>query len=304
MLRLLLLCSVLLVPGLAMAQEETADEPAAAEPSEDAAEEPAVDPLTARLTEMVTGYYAAIGSEASESDLTQGLQSVQLMLLDGVSMARIEAAIAAAVELHTPGRRIPFQVAVPLRVRPAEETQAPIATPDPRPDPEPDRVQEREPDPDPDRSVIEERWVERQEQLRKRRNRLRLHLQWKDRTRDKRILLTVGAPMFLAGWAGAFGVAGATMSFGETLPSTGWTAAIPVAGPIVFGVLTDGQYPAVFAFAAFQSIGLALTIVGLAKKVDWPYDRDPTALRFGRDRRTNKPVLTIHPGPMGVVGRF
>ena len=146
--------------------------------------------------------------------------------------------------------------------------------------------------------------MERQEELRKRRNRLRLHLQWKDRTRDKRILLSVGGPLFVAGWAGTFAVAGATMSFGETLPSTGWTGAIPLAGPIVFGVLTDGQYPAVFAFAAFQGIGLALTVVGLAKKVDWPYDRDPTALYIGRDPRSGRPRVTLHPGPMGLVGRF
>ena len=314
----LALLALLALPASARAQEpdeDASDTPAeevdeaeaASSDADDAddAEAPATDPLGARLEEMVQSYYAAIGSSASASELQQGIQSVQLMLLDGVSIARIDAAIAAAIDLHTPGRRIPFQVAVPLRVRPADEAPAPapepVATPETRSDPPP----AAEPAPDPaDRSVVEKRWVERQEQLRKRRNRLRLHLQWKDRTRDKRILLAVGAPLFLGGWAGTFGVAGAAMSFGEVLPSTGWTAAIPVAGPVVFGVLSDGAYPAVFAFAAFQGIGLALTIAGLAKKVDWPYDRDPTALHLGRDRKSGKPVLTIHPGPMGVVGRF
>lgn len=292
MLRLLVLL-LLLLPGVALAQDE---------PEAEAPVEPAMDPLTAKLQALVEDYYVAIGSTASEDDLQQGMQSVQLMLLDGVSMSRIEAAIAAAVALHTPGRRIPFQVAVPLRVRPADAAPrtAPTTSEAPPPAATAPPVEEKSPE----RTVIEERWLERQEQLRKRRNRYRLHLQWRDRTREKRALLSIGIPLFMGGWGATFAVAGATMSFGETLPSTGWTGAIPIAGPFVFGIMTDGQYPAVFAFAAFQGIGLALTIVALTKKIDWPYDRDPTALYLGRDRRTGKPKVTVHPGPLGFVGRF
>ncbi len=294
MLRLLVLV-LLLLPGAALAQDE---------PEPDVAVEPTVDPLTARLQTMVQDYYVAIGSTASATDLRDGTQSVQMMLLDGVSMSRIEDAIAAAVTLHTPGRRIPFQVAVPLRVRPSDAAPRSVpAADDDEPTPPPAAAPLTE-EQTAERTVIEERWVERQEQLRQRRNRLRLHLQWRDRTRDKRILLSVGIPMFIAGWAGAFSVAGASMSYGETLPSTGWTGAIPVAGPFVFGALTEGAYPAVFAFAAFQGLGVALTIAALTKKIDWPYDRDPTALHLGRDPRTGKPTVTIHPGPTGVVGIF
>jgi hypothetical protein len=308
MLRLLVLV-LLLSPGAAFAQD-AGTEPAV-EPIEETPQ-PEVDLLTTRLQSMVVDYYVAIGSEASEDDLKQGVQSLQMMLLDGVSMSRIEAAIAAAVSLHTPGRRIPFQVAVPLRVRPADAVPRPdpaVAVDPAEPEERTGRTEESrapaaEPEKTEERTAIEKRWVERQEQLRKRRNRLRLHLQWRDRTKEKRILLSLGIPLFVAGWAGTFSVAGATMTFGETLPSTGWTGAIPVAGPFVFGGLTDAQYPAVFAFAAFQGIGLALTIVALTKKIDWPYDRDPTALYLGRDRRTGKPKVTVHGGPMGVVGEF
>ncbi len=308
MLRLLVL-TLLLLPGAALGQD------AETEPAAETVEEaPKLDLLTTRLQAMVQDYYVAIGSEASDDDLKQGVQSVQMMLLDGVSMSRIEAAIAAAVSLHTPGRRIPFQVAVPLRVRPADSAPRPApAIPVESGDPETTATEPAlavpaapagEPEKSEERTAIEKRWVERQEQLRKRRNRLRLHLQWRDRTKEKRILLSLGIPLFVAGWAGTFSVAGATMTFGETLPSTGWTGAIPIAGPFVFAGLTDAQYPAVFAFAAFQGIGLALTIVALTKKIDWPYDRDPTALYLGRDRRTGKPKVTIHGGPMGLVGEF
>ena len=312
MLRLLVLL-LLLIPGAAVAQEAETEP---AEPTEEQAPEPEVDMLTVRLQAMVRDYYEAIGSEATEDDLKHGVQSVQMMLLDGVSMSRIEAAIAAAVSLHTPGRRIPFQVAVPLRVRPADSAPRPAPAIAVEPGDPPERDPETdlalteppappaEPDKTEERTAIEKRWVERQEQLRKRRNRLRLHLQWRDRTKEKRILFSLGIPLFVAGWAGTFSVAGATMTFGETLPSTGWTGAIPIAGPFVFAGLTDAQYPAVFAFAAFQGIGLALTIVALTKKIDWPYDRDPTALHLGRDRRTGKPKVTIRGGPMGVVGEF
>ena len=150
--------------------------------------------------------------------------------------------------------------------------------------------------------------MKRQEELRARRNRLRLYLQWRDRTREKRVLLSVGIPMFAAGWAGTWALAGGTLSNGLTLPSVGWTGAIPIAGPFIFGALTAGEYPPVFVFAGFQGIGLALTIIGLAQKHDLPYDRDPTAMKVGRDPRTGRAVLTIAPRPTGMgaglVGRF
>lgn|GEM_PF-1662373 len=271
------------------------------------------DPLDAKLGSLVRSYYEQIGSVASADDLLQGVRAAKLMLVDGVSLARIEAAVADAVRLNTPGRRIPFQVAVPLRVRPANSET--VATPPPRPEPVRPPVQEREPRVSRDDeaaeqagTVIEERWVKRQEELRARRNRLRLYLQWRDRTREKRILMSVGIPMFAAGWAGTWALAGGTLSNGSELPSVGWTGAIPVAGPFIFGIATEGRYPPVFVFAGFQGIGLALTIVGLAQKHDLPYDRDPTALRIGRDPKTGRALVTLAPRPTGLgaglLGRF
>lgn len=286
---------------------------------------PAADPFDQKLIDLVGGYYAQIGSEASPIDTEQGVRAIKLMLVDGVSLDRIEAAVRDAVALHTPGRRIPFQVAVPLRVRPAGA--APVERPrtsqpntSQRPSssgvsgavipPPPDRPSTQPGDDPSDRAgtVIEERWVKRQEELRQRRNRLRLYLQWRDRTREKRILMSVGIPMFAAGWAGTWALAGGTLSTGQELPSVGWTAAIPIAGPFIFGALTEGQYPPVFVFGGFQGIGLVLTIAGIAQKHDLPYDRDPTAMRIGKDPRTGRAVMTLSPRPMGlgggVVGRF
>lgn len=281
-----------------------------------------VDPLDASLRTLVQSYYERIGSESTESDVAQGMKACKLMLMDGVSLGRIEAGVDRAISLHTPGRRIPFQVAVPLRVRPAGETSA---APRPAPKPMPDSVarpESGEPREDATGSsstaqsdpaeragtVIEERWVKRQEELRARRNRLRLYLQWRDRTREKRVLLSVGVPMLVAGWAGTWALAGGTLSTGAELPSVGWTGAIPIAGPIIFGALTEGAYPPIFVFGGFQTIGLVLTIAGLAQKHDLPYDRDPTAMNVGRNPRTGRAVLTLSPRPVGlgggVVGRF
>jgi hypothetical protein len=319
---LALLLALVPAPGWAQGASAPApaeEEPAAEEPAGEVDANPEPDPLEQSLRTLVQRYYDSIGTEASGADLEQGIRAVKLMLIDGVSLGRIEAAVDTAISLHTPGRRIPFQVAVPLRIRPEGGDEGssppPVARSEPRRAPDPAHSPRTEPSAGEDSgpaeragTVIEERWVKRQEELRARRNRLRLYLQWRDRTREKRILLGVGIPMFAAGWAASWALAGGTLTTGAELPSVGWTGAIPLAGPIIFGVLTEGAYPPVFVFAGFQGIGLALTIAGLAQRHDLPYDRDPTAMRIGRDPRTGRPVLTIAPRPVGmgagVLGRF
>ena len=321
MTRLLLLLA-LLAPALPAAAQEDIDsaleevlEDEATEESEEAAPD-----RDAALRALVVDYYTRLGTEPTDAELRDGLGSVRLMLEDGVSMARIREAIDTAVELHSPGRRIPFQVAVPLRVRPADpgdvvaEEPAPETLSIEREDLETDDEEAADDevattdDASAGNSVIEERWVKRQEELRQRRNRYRLYQQWRDRTRDKRALIGIGVPLLAGGWAGTWALAGTALSFGEVLPSVGWTAAIPVAGPFVFGGLTGGgAYPGVFVLGALQGIGLGLTIVGLAQKHDLPYDRDPTALRIGRDRH-GRPRLLLKPQPTGLgaglSGRF
>lgn len=285
--------------------------------AEDASDSPAEDPFEAGLRRLVTRYYTEIGTTASERDLAEGVQSIKLMLMDGVSLDRIEAAVSDAITLHTPGRRVPFPVAVPLRVKPA-------GTPPARA-PEPTASAARPPasssttgsssgsgttssgsteSAERAGTVIEERWVKRQEELRARRNRLRLYLQWRDRTRDKRILLGVGIPLFAAGWAGTWALAGGALTLGATPPSIGWTGAIPVVGPFIFGAATAPDFPPAFVFGGFQGIGLALTVIGLAQKHDLPYDRDPTAMRIGRDPKTGRAIMTIRPMPLGFGGGF
>jgi len=292
--------------------EDAADEAADGSADGEAVEEPAPveDPFEAGLRALVTRYYRQIGSSASDRDLTEGIQSIKLMLMDGVSLDRIEAAVNDAITLHTPGRRVPFPVAVPLRVKPAGTPPAtrpqPPATSDVTPPPSSTSSASTSSASSAERAgtVIEERWVKRQEELRARRNRLRLYLQWRDRTRDKRILLSVGIPMFAAGWAGTWALAGGALTTGSTPPSIGWTGAIPVVGPFIFGAATAPDFPPAFVFGGFQGIGLVLTIVGLAQKHDLPYDRDPTAMRIGRDPKTGRAIMTISPGPMGLTGRF
>ena len=313
-LRLLVACGALLASPSASAQTSAPPGDEGATHRSDAAASPESDPLGARLRTMVEAYYGGIGEPPTASELDEGLRAIQLLLLDGVSLDRVQAAVEVAIRLHTPGRRVPFQVAVPLRVQPKESGRGSTSTTSDRPhgDGEGDTLGDAPPPPP--RGLVEQdpeaaaRWAARQEELKARRNRLRLYHQWRDRTRERRALLGVGVPLLVGSWAATFAASGLAITLGEVPPSVGWTGAIPVAGPFVFGALTGGAYPAVFVLGAFQGIGLAFTIVGLARPLDLPYDRDPTALRLGRDPRTGRAILSIAPRPMGngaaLVGRF
>ena len=76
----------------------------------------AMDPLTEKLIAIVDGYYTAIAFEPTADDRKRGVEAVQMLLLSGIGLTQIEKATVIAVRMHSPGRRIPFEVAVPLRI--------------------------------------------------------------------------------------------------------------------------------------------------------------------------------------------
>ncbi len=88
---------------------------------------------------------------------------------------------------------------------------------------------------------------------------------------------------------------------GEIPHSWSWITSLPVLGTALLGIWTEGDYPWFAPLTVLQASGLALVIVGLALKVDRPYDKDPTAVNIGK-RRDGRSVLSIRAGPMGLGG--
>jgi len=326
--RRLLLILVLAVglPAAALGQESPAAEPAddAGEPAD--AEEPAdeaapgeatppsendakaaeddADPLEAKMLELAQRYYAGTGEPApGASDVERAVQSIQLMLLDGVSLDRIAAAVEEAISLHTPGRRIPFEVAVPLRVRPAERSGG---TADAGGTGEGDGVTEsRAPRRSPVRELTPEE-EERRAELRRERSaaraRLRLYRQWRERTRVKQTLLGVGIPLLASGYAIGFGHAGILALNGLVPHYSAWITAVPIVGNFILTIWTSAEFPASIVLTVLEWGGLGLIIAGVAQKIDWPYERDPTAWRIGKRKRDGRPALTMRAVPSGAGG--
>jgi len=315
-----LLCALLLVSTSALAEEpEGAEESEATEGSEaaegsEATEEseaiagadsedgvspptkeasepsqPADDPVTARLRVEILRYYEGIATEASAAEVGSALESARFMLLDGVSIQRITAAVDKAISLHNPGRRVPFEVAVPLRVLPAAQQ---AATPAPTDLSDEDALY----DPDAD-----ERRTQQKASIESRRNRIRLHRQWQRRGVEKRIILAVAVPALVIPYSMGFFV-GSIMALNEDVPhSWAWITAVPVVGTLLLGAWTQSQGPGFAVLTITQGVGLAALIVGLALKAERPYEEDPTALRIGK-RRDGRTAVTIRGGPMGVGG--
>lgn len=297
----LLLLLVWMLPAAAWAQGNDVPPPPLDDAPADveAVETPAVDAFTQRLLALVDGYYAGIGHPADEAEREQALESIRTMLLDGVALPRVHAAVEDAIRLHSPGRIVPFHIAVPLRVRPAEaappvQKPPPPATAVPRPvDPE-----------------IEARRAAQRERANARRNRTRLYRQWRSRTRPKRTLVAIGIPLWAGGYSLGFGLGGLTVLSGQVDHQTAWLRAIPLVGQFIyFGAVASasGDIAAdAILFGVLEVAGAGLTIVGLALKADWPYDRDPTAFRRhrpdGRLALEGRVVLT--PAFAGVTGRF
>jgi len=302
----LLLSALLAVPCAAHAQGDApaaeGDEPAeptgeAAATSEEPAEAaPANDPLTERMLGLVEGYYTGVDANPGPEERGEALRAIRLMLLDGVALARIEAAVAEAIRLHTPGRAIPFHIAVPLRVRPAD-AEAPSSFPAPTtgtPSPAPAR---------PVNPELEARRAERRRVLQEKRARIRLHRQWRDRTREKRALMSIGIPLWAAGYGLGFGTAAMGQISGTVDHSDAWLTAIPVVGNLAFGIRQQGAWPTAFVLFGLETAGIALTTVGFVLKVDWPYERDPSAQA---PRRRGPRNIGFAPTPTGAVvfGQF
>lgn len=295
-----LLTIALLLPALAPAAE--GDPPAAAEAEPvDAEVEPEaapLDPFTIRLMGLVDRYYGGISADPSDADRAAALESIRLMLLDGVALPRVTAAVEDAVRLHTPGRVVPFHIAVPLRVRPADPAP-PLgkrvgSAPAPNFDVPPPPARPLDPE-------IEAKRAAQREVAQVRRTRLRLYRQWRSRTKEKRTLLTIGVPLWAAGYSLGFATAGLNNIQGLVSHEVTWFAAIPIVGNLLYGIATQGLYPASFLFASLEITGAALTIASFALKADWPYDKDPTAMKLGHTR-DGRAALVLAPRPLGLGG--
>jgi len=312
--RLLLptLLLALLLPAVASAQasdEAEAEAPQVETAPEEAA--PADDPLTVRLKQMIDRYYTGIGAVATEAEIASALESIQFMLLDGVDLRRVAAGVDQAIRLSTPGRRTPFEVAVPLRITPGEPTAAPRDAPptedttwDVGPssststtagETTPEPVEARAVDPE-----TEKRWAEAQKKLKEKRSRRRLYRQWRDRTREKRAFLSLGIPLLATGYAIGFAGAGAAVQFGEADHASAWAAAIPVVGTAIFMGTSGITDPWPIGLTVLQGVGIGFTVVGLTMKIDWPHDRDPLAVTV--PDRSGRPALRMRFAPLATGG--
>ena len=313
------LAALLLLPLSALAEgslEEDApapDEEDAPTPDEEDWEETgptpedeatSTDPLTARMHSLVQRYYDGLQTSPSAEEIARGVESIQMMLLAGVSLRAIEQAVHSALRLHNPGRRIFFEVAVPLRVRSAsDDPQAggegqhqavspPVLLPAPvTEDPE-----------------LDERRRAAHAAEEARRGRYRLYAQWRDRTRTKRSLLSVGIPILTAGYLTGYAAAGISLLLGTGIThGEAWLTAIPVFGPAILDATSGGILPGFSVISLVQGAGAALIIIAAVLKVDYPYARDPTALLLGRKRSGKKALeLRVVPtaGGAGLIGRF
>ena len=295
--------------------DETAESPApqatedtASEAVSDTPAEAPEDPLTARMKEMVVDYYRGIETEPSSEERAKGLESVQMMVLSGVAIKDIARAVTAAVRLHTPGRRVPFEIAVPLRVgtgpklvdveqQSGETASAAVKQPRIRLSPE-------------DAPSAEE--TTRRSLIRKaeesRRSRYGLYRQWRERTRVPRTLISVGIPLLATTYITGFATSGIALLAGAPLThGQAWLSAIPVVGTALVAGVTDGALGGMAILTLLQGTGLALIVVGLALPMNYPYDKDPTALRIGKKPRGGHALeVRFQPSPTGggLVGRF
>lgn len=280
---------------------------------------PTDGPLTTRLKQMIDRYYTGIGAVPTDAEMTAALESIQFMLLDGVNIRRIAAGVDQAIRLNTPGRRTPFEVAVPLRIAPAQPADQPkteteteteassppvytggseIETPSTTAgsgSTTPPRMSARPVDPE-----TERRWEEAQTKLKEKRARRRLYRQWRDRTREKRALLSVGIPLLAAGYAIGFAGAGAAVTTNQADHAAAWAAAIPVVGPAIFMGMSGINEPWPVGLTVLQGVGVGFTVAGLAIKIDWPYDRDPMALTV--TDRSGRAALRMQFKPMAAGG--
>jgi hypothetical protein len=267
------------------------------------------DPVTARLRTEVMRYYESIGLEPSPAQVASGLDSARFMLLDGISIQRISAAVSKAIGLHSPGRQVSFEVAVPLRILPNESSSSQAQRRHSAEDVEQESETDREDDNqasildtfDDESSEANERRMQRKEAQEARRNRIRLHRQWQKRTMNKRILLTVGVPTLAIPYSVGFFAASLMVMDGAIPRSWGFVTTVPVVGTLLLSIWTEGEYPPLALLTVSQAAGLATLIIGLAMKSKHPHKDDPTALRLGK-KPNGAPAVTLRAAPMGLGG--
>jgi len=312
--RALLLVLILYWPGAALADDSAAtaeaegdlpgDDTADSEDVEDAAPATATDPITARILELVALYYTEIDVVPTDEERARGLESGQMMLLSGVAVTDITKAVGVAIRLHTPGRRVPFEIAVPLRVG-TSMTTTDVAydgtTPAQNPIPKADLEASFSPEEKARRTRIREAEAER-------RARYSLYRQWRSRTLIPRTLLTVGIPTLATGYITGFAVAGGILLSGGPLThQQAWLTAIPIFGPAILAGVGEGLLDGMAISTAIQGCGAALIAVALVVRKKFPKESDPTALRLGK-KRDGRPAVVLHfrPSPTGagLVGRF
>jgi hypothetical protein len=263
-----------------------------------------VDPLTARMLELVTRYYTGIEVVPSEEEKANGLESIQMMVLSGIPITDIESALNVATRLHTPGRRVPFEIAVPLRVgttMTGSTDAASAATP----------TRGSQPGVDPTSTFSPEEGARRnrvRQAEEARRTRYGLYQQWRSRTRVPRTLLSVGIPLLAGTYIIGFAISGVALLAGAPITHRqAWLAAIPIVGPAIIAGLTDGALSGMVVLTILQGAGAALIGTALAIPKNYPYDKDPTALRLGRKPDGRHALeLRLRPSPIGagIVGRF
>lgn len=259
-----------------------------------------LDPLVARLESLIVRYHQSVGQPLSDEARRSALAAVQSMLLVGIALPAIEAAVDEAIRVATPGAFVPFELAVPSQVRGARWGGSGSAPSPAEPEAEPMRpAPEVLAKPDPVREAMLEA---RRARLERRAN----YVEWKDRLRPRRTLISIGVPLFLAGKALGFtaaiahraaagGTGGTTVTAAQV-----WITAIPAAGNFIFAA---GAYSPGHVVAGILEVGgIGAAIAGLAIPIDLPHDEDPTALRS----RGIRPTLAWVPSPGGgaIVGRF
>ena len=309
---LVILCILMLPSAGIAAQEEaesssTEDASAEDEAPEGNAESEAEtndDPVTARLRIEVMRYYAGIGVTPDTGQVNTALDSARFMLMDGVSVDRITAAVDKALTLHNPGRNVSFEVAVPLRVLPAAGGTTQAGSSQPANEMDPESTQPTSSDDEalrPNEEASIQARAERKKREETRRNRLRLHRQWKKRTTEKRILLTVGVPTLAIPYSLGFFTASIMAMDGVVPRSWAFITTVPVVGTLLLGIWTEGLYPGLAMLTITQVVGLASLIVGLALRSEKPHEKDPTALRLGK-KRDGSTAVTLRAAPMGLGG--
>ena len=316
-LRLPTCSTVLLLFAVFVSRPVFADEVTTEGPEgEDATEQDSVqptDPLTEKLSSIVDGYYVAIAFEPTADDRKRGIEAVQMLLLSGIGLTQIEKATQIAVRMHSPGRRIPFEVAVPLRIGMTESPPPQASAPVPNAGITASggsagavTVLPQEPALSPEEQRLRDQRLEAE---RSRRTRYGLYRHWRERTILPRTLLGVGIPLLAGSYALGFATVGVARLAGEDISaSLAWAVAVPVIGPaIIAGVHGNGSEGLVL-FTLLQAGGLALVIPGaILHRRDLPYDKDPSALHLGK-RRDGRAALSLRlsPAPNGALlfGQF